>query len=446
MNADTAPAKPPSGRRLRAIRRDARGSEQVMVRDGLSLTIGAGVTSLVGVLAWVVAARLLPREQVGHASAFVSGFLLVAGLGDLGLGAALMRWVPRAGPHRSTLILRCYGVVLLGSCVAAAVVLLLPTGNEILSAIPHFGVTVFLFASVSWALFQFQDSVLVSLGRARWVPYENTSIGLARVGILVAVGPLLGTAGILLSWVAPAVGGVAVVSILVHHVLTRESLPDAPDRIVVMPDRREVFRLLAPTYPAKVCGGLLSDLIPLVVTARFGPAYGAVFFLVWMAGNTVDYTALSFVQSMVVRLSHEPNRTRELFGSGARKMAVLFVPGLLLGAALAEPLLSVFGSAYAEVGANLLRLVLLGCIPRLLTTLVVALSMAHGRGKVVGMLEAGSALGVIGVVGLAPQGNLVLTGFGFVLVQLLVAGGAAVAAIRQLTGDSAQLAGEPSQG
>jgi O-antigen/teichoic acid export membrane protein len=149
---------------------------------------------------------------------------------------------------------------------------------------------------------------------------------------------------------------------------------------------------------------------------------------------------------MVVRLSHEPNRTRELFGSGARKMAMLFVPGLLLGAALAEPLLSVFGSAYAEVGANLLRLVLLGCIPRLLTTLVVALSMAHGRGKVVGMLEAGSALGVIGVVALVPQGNLVLTGFGFVLVQLLVAGGAAVAAIRQLTGDSAKLAGEPSQG
>lgn len=446
MSTEKTSTGTPSRRKLRALRRGARGSEQVMVRDGLSLTMGAVVTSLVGVLAWVVAARLLPREQVGHASAFVSGFLLVAGLGDLGLGAALMRWVPRAGKHRAALILRCYGVVLLGSCAAAVVVLLLPTRHTLLAALPHFGLVVFLFASVSWALFQFQDAVLVSLGRARWVPFENTSIGLARVGILVVAGPLLGSAGILLSWVAPSVVGVAVVSILVHRVLSRERAPDVPDMPAVMPDRREVVRLLAPIYPAKVCGGLLSDLIPLVVIARFGPAYGAVFFLVWMAGNTVDYAALSFVQSMVVRLSHEPRRTRELFATGSRKLAMLFVPGLLLGTALAHPLLSVFGSVYAEAGANLLRLVLLGCIPRLVTTLVVALSMAQGRGKVVGALEASSALGVIGVVALVPAGHLVLTGFGFLLVQLLVGGGAVVAAIRQLAGDSAKPAGEPRHG
>jgi O-antigen/teichoic acid export membrane protein len=414
-----------------------------MVRDGLSLTIGAGVTSLVGVLAWVVAARLLPREQVGHASAFVSGFLLVAGLGDLGLAGALMRWVPRAGEHRNKLILRCYGIVLVGSCAAAIVVVVLPTGHEILAPLPHFGVVVFLFASVSWAFFQFQDAVLVSLGRARWVPYENISIGAARVGVLAVAGPLFGIVGILLSWVAPALVGVAVVSILVRRVLTRDSTPGAPDGRAVMPDRREVFRLLAPTYPAKICGGLLSDLIPLMVTARFGPAAGAVFFLVWMAGNTVDYAALSFVQSMVVRLSHEPHRTRKLFATGCRRMALLFIPVLLLGVALAHPLLSVFGSAYADAGADVVRLVLLGCVPRLWTTLVIALAMANGQGKVVGALEISSAAGVIAVVVMVPQGQLMLTGLGFLVVQILVGGGAILAAIGQLTGDES---GRPRRG
>jgi O-antigen/teichoic acid export membrane protein len=151
-----------------------------------------------------------------------------------------------------------------------------------------------------------------------------------------------------------------------------------------------------------------------------------------MAGNTVDYAALSFVQSMVVRLSHEPHRTRELFATGCRKVALLFVAGLLLGTALAHPLLSVFGSAYVEAGANLLRLVLLSCITRLLTTLVVALSMAHGRGKVVGTLMVSSTLGVVGVVTLVPAGHLILIGFGFLMVQILVGGGAIVASIRQL--------------
>ncbi|MGH3794046.1 MAG: lipopolysaccharide biosynthesis protein [Pseudonocardiaceae bacterium] len=405
-----------------------------MVRDGMSLTIGAGVTALVGMLAWVVAARLLPREVVGQASAFVSGFLFVAGLGDLGLGAALMRWVPRAGGRRAVLVLRCYGVVLVASCAAAAVVLLLPTGDEIMEAVPHLGAALFVFAALTWALFQFQDAVLVSLGRARWVPYENTGIGVARVGIVIALGPLLGAAGILLSWVVPAVIGVAVVSVLVYRVLTGEPGPAASGRPGGLPDRREVWRLLGPVYPAQVCAGILVDLVPLLVIGRFGPASGAVFFLVWMAGNTVDYAMLSFTHSVIVRVAHEPERSKELFGIAARRVAVLFVPVLLLGTVVAGPVLAVFGSAYAELGTDLLRLVLLGCIPRLFTTLVVALSLAHGRGLTVGVLEAVGVVGVVGIVAVAPVGGLTVLGLGFLGVQLLVAGVAVVVLVRGLAG------------
>jgi hypothetical protein len=113
-------------------------------------------------------------------------------------------------------------------------------------------------------------------------------------------------------------------------------------------------------------------------------------------------------------------------------MALLFVPGLLLGSVLAEPLLSIFGSAYAAPGADLLRLILLGCIPRLLITLVVALSIANGRGWTVGALEATSAIGVIGVIAVVPEGHLAMTGLGFFAVQLLVGAVALVVAMRQL--------------
>ncbi|HEY2764596.1 MAG TPA: oligosaccharide flippase family protein [Pseudonocardiaceae bacterium] len=410
-----------------------------MIRDGLSLTIGACLTAAAGMLAWVVAARLLPREEVGQASAFVSGFLFVAGVGNLGLGAGLLRWIPRAGEHRTTLILRCYGAIVLGSCAAAAVVLVLPTGDEIMEAVPHLGVALFMFAALTWTLFQFQDSVLVAIGRARWVPYENTGIGLARVGIVVAVGPLLGTTGILLSWVGPAVVGVVVISILIRRVLRDSPVSPsghtAPDRQAVLPDRHEVWRLLGPVYPAQVCAGMLVDLVPLLVIGRFGPAAGAVFFVVWMAGNTVDYATLSFTHSVIVRIAHEPERTRELFGVAVRKVAVLFVPALLLGVVVAGPVLAIFGSAYADLGTTLLQLVLLGCVPRLLTTLVVALSLAHGRGVTVAALEASSVVGVVGIVAVAPVGDLTVLGVGFAAVQLLVAVAAVFVVVRQFAGN-----------
>jgi O-antigen/teichoic acid export membrane protein len=49
-----------------------------MVADGLSLSASAGITAAAGMAGWVLAARLLPPAEIGHTSAFVSGFLLVA--------------------------------------------------------------------------------------------------------------------------------------------------------------------------------------------------------------------------------------------------------------------------------------------------------------------------------------------------------------------------------
>src|SRR5205085_4283353 len=126
-----------------------------------------------------------------------------------------------------------------------------------------------------------------------------------------------------------------------------------------LPGRREVVGLLAPIYPARVCSALVVYLVPLLVTGRFGPAPGAVFFIAWMAGSTVDYAAIGFAQSVTVRIAHEPERAWPLLALGGRRVAVMFLPVLGLGVLLAGPLLSVFGPAYAENGAGLLRLVLL---------------------------------------------------------------------------------------
>jgi len=197
-----------------------------------------------------------------------------------------------------------------------------------------------------------------------------------------------------------------------------------------MPARREVFGLLVPIYPARVCTAIVVNLVPLLVTSRFGAAAGAVFFVAWMAGNTVDYAAISFAQSVIVRIAHEPDQAWPLLALSFRRVAALFLPVLVLGALLARPLLSVFGPAYAGLGAGLLQLVLLGCVPRLLTTLVLALNVARGRGWMAGSLEVASASAIIGVAALVPRDALTEIGIGFVTVQLAVGAVAATVLIR----------------
>jgi O-antigen/teichoic acid export membrane protein len=79
-------------------------------------------------------------------------------------------------------------------------------------------------------------------------------------------------------------------------------------------------------------------------------------------------------------VAREPHRAGELVAAARRRLLVLFLPALALGAALAGPLLSFFGAAYAEA-AGVLRLLLLGLAFRLVVTHELGVRQALGRGE-----------------------------------------------------------------
>lgn len=373
-----------------------------MVADGLALSASAAITALAGMVGWVLAARLLPAAAVGDTSAFVSGFLLVAGIAELGLGPAVLRWLPRAGAQRPRLLLRTYLAVLAGGVVGSVVFVVVPAGAEVVHRVPA-GVAWFLVAGIGWTLFQFQDEVLTGLGLARWVPAENTAFSVARLGLLAGLGPVAGALGLVLSWAVPTLIGVVVVTILIRRSVARTSPALAPG---VLPRRREIVRLLAPSYPAMVCVVVLYNLVPLIVLHRFGAEANAVFFVVWTAINALDVAATAFVNPLVVRLSAEPGHARSLVTDAGKRLVLVFVPLLAIGAALAWVMLAIFGAEYTA-GTGLLRVLLAAQVPRLVVVLGVAVHLAAGRGAGVAVLQAVTAASAVVLALLAP------TEFGF---------------------------------
>jgi hypothetical protein len=93
----------------------------------------------------------------------------------------------------------------------------------------------------------------------------------------------------------------------------------------------------------------------------------------------VDLVAAYFMSSLSVSVAREPGRAADLVATARRRLLVVFLPGLALGAALADPLLGVFGAAYAEA-AHVLRLLLLGLAFRLVVTHELGVRQALGRG------------------------------------------------------------------
>jgi O-antigen/teichoic acid export membrane protein len=189
---------------------------------------------------------------------------------------------------------------------------------------------------------------------------------------------------------------------------------------------------LGPTYLASIGQSLMYYLVPLIVTARYGPVPGAVFFVVWTAVNAVDVAATGFVNSLVVRVATEPHRTRELVRLAGSRLAVLFGPMIVLGALLAHPLLTVFGPDYADLGSTALMLVLIGFAPRLLILVAIGVFQADGRGVPVAAFQLAGAAVMLPVAVLLPVGSLVPIAVGFLTVQLAVAAVAALSLRRRL--------------
>ena len=386
-----------------------------MFGDGLALGASALLTAGAGMAGWLIAARLLTRSEVGTTSVFVNSFILIAAIAELGLGPALLRWLPLSGGSTASLLKRVYLLVSVAA-VAIGIGWLLIAGSGVTAAVPVMGGLLFVLAGLGWTLFQLQDLVLTGVGAARWVPLENLLFSVARIVLLVVLGPSLGAKGLVLSWIIPTLVGVVVVSVAL--LIKNRSRPVTAG---VLPTRREVVKLVGPTYPATVFLAVLYNVVPLIVSARYGSAVGAVFFIVWTGLNALDLAATGFVNAMVIRLAKFGSDSSRLIRESITRSLTIFLPLLAVGFVLANWVLGWFGPAYAAVGTDLLRVILIAFPARLMVVLVTGAHLAAGRGSLVALLQGLNAAGMLAVITLMPTPDLTLIGYGFLALQAVIA-------------------------
>src|ERR1051325_11601843 len=65
-------------------------------RDGLALVLSSGLTSAVGLLYWVIAARLFPPAVLGVNQVALNTMMLLGSVAHLNMTYALLRFVPVA--------------------------------------------------------------------------------------------------------------------------------------------------------------------------------------------------------------------------------------------------------------------------------------------------------------------------------------------------------------
>jgi O-antigen/teichoic acid export membrane protein len=370
--------------------------------EGLALSLSSALGALAGLASWLIAARLLPQAEVGLAAAVVSAFILIAGIAQLNLGLGLIRWLPIAGCHAPPLVWRSLLLIMpLSAIVGLGYVLVVPdlarttAGTQPLAL----GMCLFALATAGWGVFVVHDYILVAIGKPWWTVWRNGLFAAVRITLLVVLGTTLGAQGVVLSWVGPIVVWIAAGS-LVLLVAVRRFARENPGA-GVMPSRSEVIGFLGPTATAQVGYTLLLNQVPLVVILRFGPESGAAFFIAWQATVVLETAANYYMHSLSASWAREPGRAEELTSSSRRRLLMIFLPLLAVGALLAGPGLSIFGPGYAAA-SDMLRLLLLGLAFRLVVVHELGVRTAAGHGMAYARLHTASTLLVLVVALLVP--------------------------------------------
>jgi O-antigen/teichoic acid export membrane protein len=389
-----------------------------LYRTGYFLILGTGITSLLGVAFWALAARSYSAHEVGQNAAAISAMTLVSGVCSLGLSSVLVRYLPIGGTAVKRLVFGSYALtaglsLVFGALVAATSNVWSPTLDFLQQ--PDWLVG-FTLATAGMTIFTLQDSVLTGLQAARWIPLENALYAGAKLILLVALAALLPTAGPFVAWNAPLLPAILIVNFLVF----RRLIPG--DKSVGSLDRRKVIRMAAGNYGGNLFALVGNMYLPILVANQAGAAEAAYFFVPWMICLSLQLVSLNVTTSLTVEAALDMPQLRRLCRQALAHSMRLVAPMAALTALVAPLALLVFGQAYADSGTNLLRLLAIGAIPNVVVALGIGVARIEHRGGFVVVVQGIQFAIVLGLSALLiPDIGVIAVGWTWTGSQILLA-------------------------
>ncbi|OKK10876.1 lipopolysaccharide biosynthesis protein [Streptomyces sp. CB02400] len=371
------------------------GSDSLF-KNAYFLMLSTGVSAVLGLGFWLVAARYYSEDAVGQGSAAIAAMRLLASITATTMIGAVVRFVPRAGRETGRLV---WGVYLASSVVvtlAAGVFLLTldqwgpsyaPLGTPLAGAL-------FVAACVAWALLTLQDGVLTGLRKAEWVPAGNAVFSVGKLALLAVFASTLPVLGIFVSWaVAIAFSTLPLGWLIFRRLIPRQA---AADHDVEPPGLRSMGRFLAGDSLGALFSLAMINLLPVMVAVRFSAAENGYFYVAYTVGGTMEFMAINMASSLTAHASHDPRQLAEGVRGALRRMTLLLVPVVAVLVVFAPRILTPFDADYAEHGSTVLRLLALGALPRVVVELYIGVLRVQGRTGVLAALQGAMCTLVLG--------------------------------------------------
>ncbi len=393
-------------------------------RNGYFLLVSSFATSGIGLIYWIIAAHKYPAYMVGINSAIIAAMTLIAGISELNLMSALIRFIPMAGRSTKRFVVFTY----LASLGVAAIISFIFIKNlgywspalKFLGDNRTLSIW-FILSTMAWCIFVLQDSVLTGLRQTSWVPVENTVFSLTKIVLLIIFAVSIPSFGIYASWTFALI-----VAILpTNYYIFRKLIPTHENReeqAKLSIEPKQIVRFASADYLGAIFWMMTNTLMPVIVTSVSGAEANAYFYLAWTIANSLYLVGPALGASMIVETAKDPHKLRYYSHRVFSNTMRIVVPAAVLVSAGAPYILLVFGKGYSAEGATLLRLLALSSIPSVFNTVFASTARVQRRMKAV-VLTLGSLSSMVLVSSyiLLRLDGIVGIGFGWLASQTLVA-------------------------
>ncbi len=276
---------PPTQQPGRQLRLRARLAAPVL-RNAVYLILAEAVAAVLGLVFWIVAARLFPNDAtLGAAAVLITSATLLAILSTLGFNVSLVRFLPEGTVPAARLI---NSSVTLGSILAialAAVFGLLAGGW--LPAIGFLAgdpvlLVLFSFFTAIWTISLLFDAALIGLGHARYVLLRAIVFNVLKVPLPIALGALIGPFALFSSWgIGLLVANAMAATYLFAKVVPGYHLRPDLDRHTV----GSMIRYSVANHTTNVLGVVPGLIFPLLVAKALRPEDAAYFYIAWVLAS-----------------------------------------------------------------------------------------------------------------------------------------------------------------
>jgi O-antigen/teichoic acid export membrane protein len=399
-----------------------------LLRNSIFIMSSTVVTSAIGYLYWVLAARIYSTYDVGFASVSLSIMTLTSIFANVGIGSALVQLLPqrKTGYEWSLTLNVCLAMGILVSLLGGTIVALTHPVLAVQFALTRFHlyyVLLFIAGVILSTVATLVDQTFVAERVSSQMALRNAIFALLKL-LLLALLVQLGAFGIFSSWVM----GLALTIIFAMWVLfPRLKREYRPVTRGILKQVKSLLSSFAGQHFINIGGLLPMYLLPTFVAVQLSVTENAYFYTTWMVGSLFFMVSASVAMALFSEGSHVVSDARRQARTSILIICILLIPILLMFLFGGGPILSLFGPKYAQHGVSLLLVLMLSSVPDAITNIYVSLLRVQGRLHSAALLNLSMATITLALAWmLLPKLGIVGAGWAWLIAQscgTLVVGG-----------------------